>query len=259
MNGGVGTLILSIDLELDLEDQDNQLPRRLDERRHELVALTRSYGIPVTWAVADPVLSAATESILAAGCGHEIAVLGHQAWLGQGCGRARLDRELARRFAGARKAGIAASTLALRGGDQLLDLDLLLDHGVTAIRGPAAANWFPARRNSLPPIRFGLWQPPAAWLVPPRQTWWAPATWRVRHVIQRTIRQGGLLHLEIDAARLVTAGQPALRLVDRIVAHVAAKRDTGLLRVMTIQQLAAAILAQRAGTPSRSILQSAAA
>src|SRR5437899_2304439 len=126
-----GTLVLSIDVELDLERHEAHLERRLDEVRSQLVAMTRAAAIPATWAVADPMLSAASDSILAAGCGHEIAVLGDQAWLGPGCGRARLARELARRFSVPGKAGIPVSTLALRNVKQVIDLDLLIDHGVT--------------------------------------------------------------------------------------------------------------------------------
>ena len=100
---GTGTLILSIDLELDLNDQEPTLQQRLDDVRRQLVELTCAHRLPATWAVADPTLSAATESILACGCGHEIAVLGDRAWLGPGCGRLRLSRELARRFVGARR------------------------------------------------------------------------------------------------------------------------------------------------------------
>ena len=53
---GTGTLILSIDVELDLEHQDSRLERRLDDIRTELVNLTRTRGIAATWAVADPTL-----------------------------------------------------------------------------------------------------------------------------------------------------------------------------------------------------------
>src|SRR5947207_12793466 len=83
MSGGQGlaTFILSVDLELGLEYERDRV-RRLDEVRAELVALTQTYAVPATWAVADPRLSAATESIVAAGCQHELAVLGNQAWLG---------------------------------------------------------------------------------------------------------------------------------------------------------------------------------
>src|SRR5262245_27856959 len=108
---GQGTLILSIDLELDLEHHDKTIERRLDNVRSQLIAAARTSAVAATWAVADPMLSAASESIQAAGCGHEIAVLGDQAWLGPGCGRSRLARELARRFSAPRKAGISLSTL----------------------------------------------------------------------------------------------------------------------------------------------------
>src|SRR5262245_42703473 len=122
-SGATGTLVLSIDLELDLEQHAAPLGRRLDEVRATLIRLTSEAGIPATWAVADPMLSAASDSILTAKCGHEIAVLGDRAWLGPGCGRERLTRELARRFSTPRKAGIPVSTLVLRNLEDLADLD----------------------------------------------------------------------------------------------------------------------------------------
>src|SRR5262245_23352777 len=128
MSGGrdVGKVVVSIDLELDLHHHDGRFDRRLDELRSRLIEITRSAGIPATWAVADPMLSAATEQILAADSRHEIAVLGDQAWLGPGCGRARLARELARRISAPRKNGLPVSTLALRNVAQVIDRDLLL-------------------------------------------------------------------------------------------------------------------------------------
>ena len=93
----LGTLVLSIHLELNLEDQDRRDEQRLDDIRSRLIDLTKTNGVSATWAVADPMLSVASESILSAGVGHEVAVLGDEAWLGQGCGRGRLSRELARR------------------------------------------------------------------------------------------------------------------------------------------------------------------
>src|SRR5262245_963733 len=87
---GTWRLILSIDLELDLAHHEPSEQRRLDEVRRRLVDFTQLHRLPATWAVADPTLSAATESVLAARAGHEIAVLGEPAWLGRGCGRLRL-------------------------------------------------------------------------------------------------------------------------------------------------------------------------
>jgi len=260
MSGGqdTGTLLLSIDLELGLNNQEPQIQRRLDEVRAQLIESTRTLGLPATWAVADPILSAATDSILAAGCGHEIAVLGERAWLGPGCGRVRLGRELTRRFDSARRAGISVTTLALRDVEQIPDLDLLLDHGVTALRGPAVDSLAAARKSTQSPIRFGIWTPPAAWKLPPQTRWWTPASWLVRQEIKRAIRRQAIAHLAIDAPRLVQAPEPALALISAVLHYAASKRDAGQLRIQTIGQSAAEALAERTATPSRSILRPAA-
>lgn len=255
---GAGTLILSIDLELDVEHHDDRLDGRLDAIRAQLIALTSQHHLAATWAVADPILSAATESILAANCGHEIAVLGEQAWIGPGCGRVRLRRELARRFTSARKAGIAVSTLALRNTDQVLDLDLLLEHDVTSLRGPVAAA--PAARQKLipVPIRFGLWQPPVATPLAPSNGWSFWAKWLICRDIRQAIRRQTLLHLHIDVAALVTLPEPMLGVAFPVLRYIASKRDAGQLAVRTIADVAHEALGQRAGIPSRSILRPAA-
>ncbi len=255
---GLGKVVLSIDLELDLEHHDRQLQQRLDEVRSQLIALAGTSGIPATWAVADPMLSAATESILAASSAHEMAVLGDQAWLGPGCGRARLARELARRFLTPRKAGIPVTTLALRNVSQIVDLDLLIDHGVTALCGPAIENLAEVRKLGQPPIRFGLWQSPTAWTVPPRGSWWSAAAWSIRGEIKRAIRQRSLLHLRLDALQLVDAPGGSLDFIGHVFEYVAAKRDAGQLAIETIGHLAEDALNGRAANPSRSILRPAA-
>lgn len=255
---GAGTLILSIDLELDLDHHDEQQEGRLDAVRSRLIELTRQYGVCATWAVADPLLSVATEPILAANGGHELAVLGDRAWIGPGCGRARLSRELTRRFTSARKAGIPVGTLALRNTDQVLDLDLLLEHGVTALRGPAVDPHVHPSKAGHAPIRFGLWQPPPARRLAAPTSWWLPASWLLRREIKQTIRKRRVLHLHLDAAQLVATPEPALQIAASVLRYVAAKRDAGQLAVRTIGQLACEALSERSGTPSRSILRPAA-
>jgi hypothetical protein len=258
MGGGFGTLILSVDLELDLDHQDSPGQERLDYVRGQLLEGMRQHELPATWAVADPALSVATESILAANASHEIAVLGDQAWVGQGAGRLRLSRELERRFGGARKAGIGATTLALRNVDQLVDLDILLDHGITAVRGAAVNTAQQARKLAAPPIRFGVWQVPSAWRIPPQPAWWAPSTWSICREIKRAINGSSLIHLEIDAPRLVESSEHELATILRVLRFAASRRDAGKLQIHTIRQIAERTLAERAALPSRSILKPAA-
>ena len=155
-------------------------------------------------------------------------------------------------------AGIAVSTLALRNVEQVFDLDLLLDHGVTALRSPAVDGRRPIHNPSSPPSRFGIWTPPAAWKIPPLASWWTPAAWLIRRAIKRAIRRQTLVHFQIDAPRLVTAPETALALVAAVLRIAAAKRDAGQLLIQTIGQTASAALAERTATPSRSILRPAA-
>jgi hypothetical protein len=253
----VGTLLLSVDLEPDLEHQGDRADQ-LDQVRRRLLELFGSHAIPATWAVADPVLSVATESILAAAAGHEIAVLGDRAWLGPGCGRLRLSRELTRSFDGARKAGIPVSTLALHNLDQVRDLDLLLDHGVTALRGAAPKEPTTEVSHCAAPIRFGIWQTPAGRSIPAHSAWWLPRGWSICRELKLTIAKTSVIHLQINAAELAEAGERELLALARILRFAAARREAGQLHIATIQQVAASLLAERSAAPSRSILRPAA-
>ena len=255
--GRIGVLILSVDLELEIDHQLKD-QERLDIVGRWLIDAFQRHRIPATWAVADPALSAATDPILASDQGHEIAVLGDRTWAGHGTGRGRLARELARRFQGARRVGIPASTLVLRNVDQLTDADLLLDHHVTAVRGRAVDSAVAARKMPSPAVKFGVWQAPAAWKIPPQLPWWIPGRYLVRREINRAAAGGRMLHLEIDTPRLVDSDDRQLRLVDAALEFAAHRRNAGLLHIQTIQQCATAALKEREITPSRSILRPAA-
>ena len=74
-------VVFSIDLELEIERQSWDRQDRLAEIGSELLRLLDRHQIPATWGVADPSLSAATESILASSTPHEVAVLGDRSFL----------------------------------------------------------------------------------------------------------------------------------------------------------------------------------
>ena len=65
-----------------------------------------------------------------------------------------------------------------------------------------------------------------------------------------------MLHLRLDASRLVAAGPSALDTTISIIRYAAQTRDAGQLRIATIGQVAERELERRAGLPSRSILTS---
>jgi hypothetical protein len=252
-----GLVILSIDLELEIGSHGPQDESRLDEIRTHLVRLTQQHALPATWAVADPLLSAASEAVLAANVGHELAVLGDRSWMGHGAGRTRLARELTRRFTSARNAGLPVSTLVLRNVEQVPDFDLLLGHGVTAVRNPAVDSAVLARNLATPPLRYGIWQAPTAWSIPPRPRWWTSLAWQIQRQIRRAARSGGTLHLQIDAPRLVASGPEALTAIDSALTRIAAYRTASRLEVKTLGQLAQEWHQSHATTPTRSILRAA--
>jgi hypothetical protein len=251
-------LVLSIDWELEIQRSDPSREQCLDTLRPQLLAILNRYQIPATWAVADPRMSVATESILAAAPGHEIAVLGDRSWMGPGAGRARLARELFRRFDAARHAGISVHTLATRNVASVADTDLLIAHEVRAIRNPPVATPADARRLAPAPLRYGIWQAPVAIATPGPQAWWLPENWPLQREINRTISRQGTLHLAIDAVQLVDRGSRWLAILEAVLKHAAARRDAGKLAIRTIGQLADQALAARGSVPTRSILRPAA-
>ncbi len=253
-----GTLLVSIDWELEIDHSDQAREQRLDAAGLRLIELTRRLRIPATWAVADPAISAATEQIQRADGLHELAVLGDRTWIGPGSGRTRTARELDRRIDRARKVGIPVTTLALRNVEPTGVLDLLHDHGVHGVRGPALDHMSLLRKSAGSGVRLGVWQAPAAWRLPAQQQWFLPGQWSVRREIRRTIRRQGTLHLTIDAPRLVEAGDPGLVAIESALTLAATRRDAGQLAILTLGQAAEIALRERTTVPTRSILRPAA-
>ena len=257
ISGQGGLILLSIDLELEIGHHSALDESRLGEIRTHLVRQTRQQNLPATWAVADPLHSAASETVLAAGVGHELAVLGDRSWIGQGAGRTRLARELARRFTNARKAGLSVTTLALRNVEQVPDFDLLAGHGVTALRNPAVESAAHASKLASPSMRYGIWQAPMAWCIPPRPRWWMRAAWQIQRQIRLAARRGMTLHLQIDAPRLIATGPEALLVIDSALKRIAAYRNAGRLQVKTLGITAKEWHEHHATKPTRSILRAA--
>jgi hypothetical protein len=248
---------LSIDLELDIDQQNESLRQRLDDLRSELILLLDQHQLPATWAVADPAISASTEPILASPIGHELAVLADRSWFGAGSGRLRLRRELSRRFDRARRAGISLSTLALRNVDEVTEVDLLVEQGIVAIRGPAVSpdeTSRPVRSSS----RADIWHLPAAWQLPMQSAWWLPSNWSIKRRIRQALRNQSAVHVAIDSPLIVEDDTSSLEGLGELFAWISALSAAGQLQVSTLGRLGKQFVSQHAATPSRSILRPAA-
>ncbi len=248
-------LVLSVDLELDV-------PHRVDRARQEalatitsrLVDLLSRLQVPATWAVADPAVSAATDKVTAGSVPHEIAVLGDSTWVGKEPGRSRFGRELSRRVSGARGAGLSINTLALRDCELDGNLDLLVKHSITMLRGNSEIEH--AALHSAPRgLRHGLRSFGVSLRLPAASGMMGRylAGRRARGRLARTVAHGGLLHLLVDAPRL--AESPAsIKQLERILRKAVAYRQRGILEIATIAEATRRLCPSRSIQPAASIL-----
>lgn len=249
----VGVLVVSVDLELPVDQWSTTERRALDEIAPQLVDLFDRLCIPATWAVADPLLSAATERLQASQIDHEIAVLGDTTWVGSQASRGRFAGELSRRVLRARAAGLATTTLVPVDPVDETHLDLLVKHGITAVRGPLQATAPQA-------LRFGVWQLPATLRLPVESGWLHRAVRGliVRSSLRRTAAGRGLFHLIVDGPRLGLAGRPALRSLERLLRYADSRRRQHQLEAITMSEAAARLSHTPSILPARSVLRKAA-
>ena len=255
-----GTLTVSVDLEHDHVHVGLAEQRALEEVANQLMELFARHQLPVTWAVADPVLSAARARIDVVGGGHEVALLGDASWVGLEAGRGRFARELMRRVARARGDGLSMRTLALRTALPVDHCDLAIKEGIVAARQPTAAHSRRAPRLQPQALRFGLWGFPVSMALPAASRWLpgGGGARAARFEIDKAIAERGLVHLAIDAPQLAERGASALRVVERVIEHAAHRRQHGLLEVATVGAIAGRLAQENHSQPSRSILRPAA-
>lgn len=251
-----GQLVVSIDLELENLSHSLAKQKSLDALTSQLVAELGARQMPATFAVADPVLSAATDTITQSAGGHELAVLADATWAGPGAGRERFARELARRFDSARAAGLNVSTLALRHLEMEEHFDLLPKNAISAVRTDPVSR----RGLLLPPqvLRFGVWQLTASLRLPQSARWWLGGSESAaRGLLKQAVKQGHIVHLLIDAPQLLENEGASLRSLQRTLNLAAKLRDAGELEIATLQSVTANLSRPRHAAALRSILRAA--
>jgi len=247
MAPAIGSLTLSIDLELEIGRASKSQLRWLDELTPELVGLLDSHAIAATWAVADPARSAATEAVLASSQPHELAVLGDRSWLGWGAGGCRANRELSRRITGAAARQITVRTLVLRNESSFANGLPLSELGIRAIRQPIGYEVLrPVSIAGLPP-GLQVAEQVQRLALP---TWWSWWDWQSQLAAQcrRTSLFPGaaVYHLGIDAQQLCDAGPRGLHRLDQLLEELNRLRDCHGLALQTLRQWS-----DRRGLPTR--------
>jgi hypothetical protein len=245
---------LSIDLELAIGRQTAQGQQRLEAVTAGLVELLDNQGISATWGVSNPALSAARDVILTANSRQEVAVLGERFWLGDGTTPSRLAQEFERRFEGARRAGLDVSTLVLRQAAEHLDLNLLLGHGITAVRGPAVLASADRTSFRTGAMRYGIWQVQSPILVPISGSWWQAEPWAFRQRLKGATRFEVPLNLVLDAGKMAELSDLGLPAIAVILQEFGQMQGRQQLHFATLGELARQNLSRRASHPSRSVL-----
>jgi len=172
----------------------------------------------------------------------------------------------------AHEAGYRLSTLVLRNTQLGDDWRAVVQHGITAVSGSTSTDSVPVRRTvkarrsagaegEMGPraIRYGLWEFPVRLCFTGKTTLWslASACLRARQAIDRAVATGGVAHLLVDGPSYCAAESRVQRWFDRLLDHVARRRDQGRLTTLPVGDMVLRLLQTPRGEPARSILHDA--
>jgi len=253
-------LSISVDLESagSASGRSRETPQETVER---LANCFEAAGQAVTWAASDPAGCATIRTVLETGPKHEVALLADPSWTLAAGSRSQLVAELVRRTTSARAEGIEVTTVALRDDALLVSSELLIKHGISAVRAATATGWRSAGQPATGPaaLRYGLWQirPTVRLPVGSSLSAWL-LTIQLRRAIDRGIRRSTPLHLLIDAPAFSReASRSSWGALRSVLRHVERRQKVGALSVLTIRETIARLAAPRAGRGAQSILRAA--
>ena len=224
-----------------------------------LVNLLDRCRLPATWFLAGPGASVLRSQIVTAKVQHEIGLLVSENCQSQ---RARLEfsRHLDRRLLAARAAGVEISSLATREAKRIGHLDLLVKHGIRAVRqGDGRPDGNIAGRlgwSAVSTLRFGISSLPATLLAfdAPRWPSWAKG-WEDRRQIASAAARRQYCHLTLDIHSL--AKSRARRRLQSTLRVAARHFHNPECRVETFSSLAASMMARPIARGAQSILRAA--
>jgi len=243
-----GILVLSIDVAATAD-----LPRQA-ETAHWLSGVLDKLRLSATWSASD--LNMLPRGLRDASSPHEIALLAESSWLGADTSRAAASSELASRLGVAKAWARPISTVVLPTADPGMHGELLVRHGIRAVRTatPAAKG----RALQVQATRFGLWHVPLMLTVP--QLGWSlgGGMLQLRKRLNRVVTEQGLLHAAIDLTKLAASSNWTRWRLERTLQGASQRQSQGLLEILPMQAIVARLTQQQQGQPSRSILRPAA-
>jgi hypothetical protein len=234
----LGLFALSVDVRGDLSKQ--QITSLLQTLRR-----TRT---PATLSVPSP----GEHNIFARGLAeplrHDFAILADPSWVSQQAGRTKFARELARRITAAGSNGLDVRALALDGTELAGNLDLLVKHRISIVRGNGPAGFEPQS------LRFGIWQAPVSFSLPSTSRWsFGGIEWAVSRALSKAANSHDLVHVVADAHALSDPGISTT--LDRILALVQKRQAKGHITQVTLGGLVDSLTPRRQARTSRSVLR----
>lgn len=252
-----GTSVISIDISRQHGESSGRLASealtRLNDR--QLAAtLTLDLAADSHW------LEAEGENL----AGHELAILAGEDWYSVSNRRGQFSQGLSRHVQQARESGYSPTTLALPAGHLPEHLDLLVKHGISAVRTVRSGSvrsrwtWGRARRETLArdlqpqSLRWGLWEFGRSLALPEE------GTRRVAREIAAAGAESGLVQISVDLARLASQGAAGWKQFDQVLERLACQRQQQAIETMTFASVVAGLSRTRHASPAHSILRPAA-
>jgi hypothetical protein len=261
-------LVLSIDVDARVGAFDHQGRRDVEAAAATLAACVSELKLAATWAFTDLADGRLAKQLLTIPR-QQLGILGAGDWTGPAVARQRVAMALARHRQQFEAIGCLPASLVLERSAPTEQLDLLVKQGITAVRpaveAPAVAGkgwltvlsrWMSSRRtrpNAAPrALRWGVWEMGVSLMLP------EAGVRHARRTIDLAIAAGRIEHLVVDVADCVYATGSRSGGVERILKHLAQRRDAGLVESLNMAELAARLTFSRESHPARSILRRAA-
>jgi hypothetical protein len=195
---------------------------------------------------------------------HELAILARTVWYSVGNRRSQFSDELSRHILNAQAAGCSPTTLALPAGHLAEHLDLLVKHGISAVRTTRKGasrgfwSWWRGKQDTVAAdsqphsLRWGLWEFDGS-LELSRQ-----GLRRVNRTISAAAAASALAHIVVDLALLAGQGAAGWKQFERMLDQVDELRREQTIELLTVAAFVASLTRTRHSPPARSILRPAA-